>query len=249
MISIIICSINPERFGRVCDMYSRALAGVNCQIVAVHDALSLAEGYNRAIPAATGELLIFSHDDVTILNPDFKHRLLEHMSHVDIVGLAGANRVIGGAWVLAGPPYVFGQIAYHNNPDGLYHAVIWGNARRRANGIKALDGVFLCVRREVVQSVQFDENTFTGFHGYDLDFTFRAYLAGYRLAVGCDLCVLHDSKGRFDESWKNFKELFRAKHQERLDVLPGRRDYRSETIIGVESIEELMQIMIPPWWD
>jgi len=60
MISIIICSINPEKFRNVCQTYARVFKSEKCEIIGVHDALSLAEGYNRAVASAKGDLIIFS---------------------------------------------------------------------------------------------------------------------------------------------------------------------------------------------
>lgn len=246
MISIVICSINADRFQQVCDTYSRAFAGETCEVVAVHDASSLAEAYNRAIEVAKGELVIFSHDDIEILNADFKDRLFGHLRYADMVGIAGANRCTGGAWASPGPHYVFGQVAHWHPEEKRYYAGVWGIPARRVDGIKAMDGVFLCAKRSVVEKVQFDAEAFTGFHVYDIDFTFRAHLAGFRLAVGCDLCILHASTGTWDDSWKYFEDIFRLKHQSRLDVLTN-RIYRA-AMIGVDTREELLQVMTPPWW-
>jgi len=247
MISILICSINPDRFRKVCEMYAGVFAGENCQIIGVHDASGLAEAYNRAVAATKGELLIFSHDDVEALNPDFKDRLLDHMRYADLVGIAGSTRVTGGAWAYAAPPYVFGQIAHWHPQEKRYYAGVWGVPMRRMDGIKVMDGVFLCAKRAVLEKVPFDDKSFTGFHVYDTDFTFRAYLEGFRLAVGCDLCVLHSSSGTWDDKWKHYEEAFRLKHQGRLDVMP-RRSYRA-AMIGAENREQLLRVMNPPWWD
>src|SRR4029453_17158555 len=62
-ISILVCSIDPARFGNVSASYQTHFAGHQLEIVGVHDARSLAEGYNRAATRSTGDILIFSHDD------------------------------------------------------------------------------------------------------------------------------------------------------------------------------------------
>ena len=247
MISIIICSINPDRFRAVCEMYGRVFAGESCEVVGVHDAQGLAEGYNRAVVAAKGELVIFSHDDVEVLGSDFKQRLMGHMARADLVGVAGATRVVGGAWAQSAPPHVFGQIAQIHPSGKDYDVVLWGVPKRRVDGIKVMDGVFLCTRRAVVEKVRFDETTFGGFHAYDVDFTFRAYLAGFRLAVGCDLSLLHFSPGRWDRNWRHSEDVFRAKFHGRLDA-PACNSYRIASV-DVEKKEELLEVMSPYWWD
>ena len=52
-ISVVICSIDPRKFERVTASYRQRFAGHALEIIGVHDARSLAEGYNRAATRAT----------------------------------------------------------------------------------------------------------------------------------------------------------------------------------------------------
>ena len=72
------------------------------------------------------------------------------------------------------------------------------------------------MRREVAARVAFDAATFDGWHLYDLDFTFSAWLAGLRTAVCNDLCVIHDSIGGYAVKWDHYVQRFVDKHRERL---------------------------------
>ena len=110
-ISVIICSIDSGKFVSVTANYSRLLAGERFEIIGIHDARSLAEGYTRGIAKSTGELLILSHDDIRILNSDFAARLSAHLAIYDVIGIAGATRVVGGSWLDAGDPYLYTLIS------------------------------------------------------------------------------------------------------------------------------------------
>ncbi len=79
--------------------------------------------------------------------------------------------------------------------------------------IQALDGVFLALRRDVAAAIAFDAGVFDGFHLYDLDYRFRPYQAGFRLAVCCDIVIVHDSVGRYDARWTEYKRRFEARHR------------------------------------
>ena len=79
IVSVIICSIDPRKFAQVSSSYDHALAGVEHEIIGIHDASSLAEGYNRGIDRARGDALDFSHDDVDVLSPDFAARVEGHL--------------------------------------------------------------------------------------------------------------------------------------------------------------------------
>jgi hypothetical protein len=90
-------------------------------------------------------------------------------------------------------------------------------------GMQALDGVMLAMRAEVARSLRFDEATFDHFHLYDLDFTFRAHLAGLQLAVCRDLVLLHASRGSYDACWDTYRERFERKFAGRLSAPPARK--------------------------
>ena len=103
MISVIICSIDRGKFERASAMYRQLIPQV--EIVGIHDAASMAEGYSRGIAQSRGEFLIFSHDDVQIINPDFETRLMAHLNQFDLVGIAGTTKLVGPGWMGAGASY------------------------------------------------------------------------------------------------------------------------------------------------
>lgn len=215
-ISIIICSIKPERFDKICANYHALLSGVQHEIIGIHDARSLCEGYNRGIRRATGEILVFSHDDIEILSSDFAAKLLAHLTRYELIGVAGTTRLIGGNWLYAGWPHIHGQIGSPGtNPGGIRVRVFQIQGVATANA-QALDGIFLAARREVVERIGFDEMTFDGWHLYDLDFTYSAHLAGFRTAICHDLCLVHDSIGDYGRDWQHYAQRFEEKYRNRL---------------------------------
>jgi Glycosyltransferase like family len=241
MISIIICSIDANKFSAVCANYRQAFSDEAIEIIGIHDAKSMCEGYNRGARQSRGDVVIFSHDDIEIIGTEAARKLRAHLNHYDLLGIAGTTRLVGPRWVEAGPPFVFGQVAQTSEPDNGYDVAIW-NATLPANDtIQALDGVFLCAKRIVVQQVQFDEATFWGFHLYDLDFSFRVYQHGYKLAVINDLPMIHASMGEFGEKWAADAERFVRKHGEALLPKPA-RSWRC-TLVHVDAKEQLLEVM------
>lgn len=226
MISIVICSINPEKFQKISQNYTSLLAKEPFEIIGIHDAKSLCEGYNRGIKKSVGEILIFSHDDIEILSIDFVSKLKSHLNNFDIIGLAGTDRVLDGCWVSAGAPHIFGQVAhadgagYGVNCYDLSKAAHLGEVATRE--VRMLDGLFFAVRRAVVQNVQFDEYNFDGFHCYDADFTYSAFLAGFTLGVCNNIAVIHYSHGSFDAVFQKYNQTFITKHANKIDKLVPR---------------------------
>src|SRR5438445_13776871 len=62
-ISVIICSNDAAEYAQVTANYASRLSGYPHEIIGIHDARSLSEGYNRGTRRAAGDLLGFSHDD------------------------------------------------------------------------------------------------------------------------------------------------------------------------------------------
>ncbi len=218
-ISVVICSVDSDKFERVSALYRRLLAGVTHQILGIHDARSLCEAYNRALRDVRGEIVVFSHDDVDILAPDFAARLIAALERFDVVGVAGATRAAGPAWSWAGHPYVHGWITHRSAATGDWLVSI-SSPWPVVGGAQVLDGVLLAGWRRVFEAVRFDAVTFDGFHFYDVDFTLRAARAGWRIGVCAELLLVHESEGRFDADWARFADRFRAKYPD-LHAPPG----------------------------
>ena len=217
--SIVICSSSPardQRFQQVEAIYKQMLMGEDYEIIRISDPASMAEGYQRGLERSTGRIVIFSHDDAAPVRP-FAARLRSHLRRVDIVGGAGTDRLDGPAWFTAGPPHVFGQVL--NNvpvPPGGGHPFmlsVYGVPARLVPGIVAFDGFWFAANRDAALAVGFDAEMCDTFHMYDVDFSFRAYLAGFKVGVACDLSLMHASTGGYgDPKWRPQADKWWAKY-------------------------------------
>jgi GT2 family glycosyltransferase len=254
MISLIVCSADDRKFAAVAEMYGRRLAGAAHEVVRVADARSLAEGYSRGIARSRGDVLLLSHDDVEVVAPDLPGRLAAHLAEFDLIGIAGTTRLAGPVWTAAGPPVCYGQVAYPAPPRGSpragadgFTACQFGLPARAVGGVRVLDGVFLAMRRAVAAQVSFDEATFDGFHLYDLDFTLRAALAGFRLGVACDVQLIHESVGNYGVAWSRYADRFARKHAAHIHPPAGPRQF-DFGFVTVPTREALIEAMTPPHW-
>lgn len=217
MLSVIICNRNPLKWVTVTTMYGKLLAGVEHEIIGIHDATGICEGYNRGLDRAQGDLIAFSHDDVEFLHDSFAQKLAAHLQNCDVIGLAGASKVVGGGWGDARHPYLLGQIAQFR---GDAFPVTFFGVHPTPRPAKILDGVFLACRRSVLHRIRFDPANFPAWHGYDADFSYSAHLAGYNVAVASDLFAIHYSWGKEDDTWKQARAAFCQKHQIPPQPLP-----------------------------
>ncbi|HTV48964.1 MAG TPA: glycosyltransferase [Phycisphaerae bacterium] len=247
MFSVIICSIDPVKFSQILKHYQHLFGSEPSELIGIHDARSMAEGYNRGLARARGEFLIFCHDDIEFISPtDWLNRLKNHLAKFDMIGLAGTTKLVHPKWFQAGPPYIFGQVAHVGGipkwPEP-YGVTIYSTPSACVSGIQALDGLFIAVRRQVLERVKFDEKTFEGFNCYDIDFTFTAYLADFKLAVACDLPVIHQSRGKFNETWLRDAQKFLIKHASQL--APEKNRQFHWTNVAANTRDELVMRMLP----
>jgi hypothetical protein len=240
MFSIIICSIDDRKSARIQAHYRALLAGHAHEIILIRDAKSLSEGYNRGFAQSSGEILIFSHDDIEILSDDFAPRLLRHLNTHDVVGVAGTTLLLGPTWITAGQPQIHGCITHRLPASFLFECFGPPSAK-----VQAIDGVFMVARRKVLEAIPFDEATFDGFHLYDLDFSYRVHLAGFSIAVPWDIMIIHDSMGNFDAVWQDYGRRFLAKHRARLpDVMRGKREWVRVNLPSIEEVQARHRSML-----
>jgi len=214
LFSILICSADSAKFAAVRESYAGRMGRAPYEVVGIHDAKSLCEGYNRAMRQARGDIFVFSHDDIELLSDDVGGTVARHLADWDVIGVAGTTRMCAMGWADSGLRYARGVVT-HARDDG-YDVVFFGAPAMVNGGIQGMDGVFFAARREVAERIGFDEATFDGWHGYDTDFTFRCHLAGYRLAVCLDIRLIHFSEGTVDEACLRYAKRFEDKHDAHL---------------------------------
>jgi GT2 family glycosyltransferase len=247
MISIIICSVDSTKFFAVAATFRKVMGDEPYEFIRIPNAKSLAEGYNRGMRQSKGSILIFCHDDIEILSGDFVSKLKNHLETFDGIGIAGTTKLVAPGWLMAAIPYIFGQIAHLTPGSNLYRVCCYGAPSRTVANIQAMDGVFLAFRRPVIEAIGWDEQNFDGFHLYDIDCTYRAFLGGYKLGVVNDIPLVHFSSGKFKGEWEQYAERFLKKHA-------GRLPSRAPRVFGYAHVQvatrnEIIEVMSPPHWE
>jgi hypothetical protein len=93
----------------------------------------------------------------------------------------------------------------------LHGAVAHGNANRKhmtsfgvyPHRVVMIDGVFMAFNRKAIETVRFDEDCPSNFHGYDILMSLDACNKGLKIGVG-DVMITHESPGlqEFTDDWK-----------------------------------------------
>lgn len=232
--SFVICSVSDTRFNRVAQSIQSAWRGRPYDIVRIGDARSLAEGYMRGLADAVGERIVFCHDDITFLGDAWPERLHRHLDTADVVGAAGTSRLTTPAVTGSGDPHVYGWVAHpHPGQRGRYVAGLF-SFDQTAMPAQAIDGMLIATHRKIAQAITFDRDTFAGFHGYDIDFAYRAHRAGCRVIAAPDLWLAHDSEGDFGDAWRHAAALLQRKFPE-LNGTPKSPTYCGATVDSAEA--------------
>ncbi|QND52681.1 hypothetical protein HB779_12770 [Phyllobacterium sp. 628] len=229
--SFIVNSVNEKKFSKF-NTGLAASVSTPYEIIRISDAQSMAEGLNRGASMAKGDILIFCHDDIDFVTKEPIAKVIRDLNYYDITGVAGTERLVSGNWYDAGQPYLQGSILAPSSVPGKFELQVFGQGRSKVfNGTKALDGVFIACRRETFEMLGgFDAETFNSWHGYDIDFTFRGYLAGAKLCVTADILLYHESHpATFSQEKLNEFAAAQAsifnKFSDRLDTEPGVRTH------------------------
>lgn len=224
MISIIVCSVNPVFFEQFELSISNSI-GTAYELIRIDNRgndYSICEAYNKGANRAKYPYLCFAHEDILFGATNWGPPLMAAFEdkHAGIIGVAGSKykSLAPGAWpnnnaaldcydLVQHYPLENRQELQRNNPDP---------AQDYAE-VKTLDGVFLFTSSEVWRNNLFDDATFKGFHGYDLDFSLQVG-ESYPLYVSYNLMIQHLSPGRLNKTWVEQSILLAEKWKAILPV-------------------------------
>jgi GT2 family glycosyltransferase len=174
--------------------------------------------YNEGVRRATGDVLVFAHEDAFCMEGNWGEKLLSKFSDpsIGLVGVAGTEYLFADVpgWVAAGRPFIHGHVIHELDMGNTYHLTVF-NWDKKDTEVVAVDGLFFAVRRDLFKTIRFDEEIFDRFHFYDLDICMQVRRT-HRCLVTWDLLVKHQSGGAFDSAWKHYALRFIAKYRTEL---------------------------------
>jgi len=218
MYSFIVNSISPNKLEKLHENLKKVMHSTPWELVCIRDAKSMCEGYNRGMLLAKGQYLIFCHDDIEFISNDITTALELSFKNSDIFGVMGTRLCLGLNFTMAGIPNIVGLWVEEKAKNDF---VIMASGVEGAIlcGIQTLDGVLIGAHRTVAQKLEWDETTFDGWHGYDVDFSYRAYRAGFNVTVTCILPVIHYCQSDFmNNDFLNAEIKFFEKYQEIKEI-------------------------------
>jgi len=201
MLSIIICSRNKVLSKEFTENI-KVTVSVDYEIVYIDNSenkYSIFAAYNLGITQSKYPYLCFVHEDVFFHTSDWGKKVISHLqdTKTGIIGVAGSDLVtrIPASWA--------------NMISQGHNIILTDNARKKPTEIILLpknynlskrssiilDGLFMCMRKDLTNKIHFDENL-KGFHGYDYDISLQSIMAGYTNYVIYDIKLEHFSGGK-----------------------------------------------------
>ena len=132
---------------------------------------SVIAAWNRGWRLAETDAVCLLHNDTEMVDPGWLGRLREALDApgVGLAGLYGAKRVRGNGRYA-------GRTIVHSLAEGPTVRAPWEE-------VAVVDGVCLCLRREVLEAVGGFDEGYGFFHGYDRDLSFRVRERGLACVV------------------------------------------------------------------
>ena len=225
MISVIICSANKKLLKQVSENIS-ATIGVPYEIIATDNSegqQGICSVYNRGILKARYDILCFMHEDVLIKTDNWGQKIIQSFHNdqeLGLVGVAGSSYkpVAPSSWGGMGIDTTYTNLLQSFKYKKKKTKYVNRNPNNEAiSEVACVDGVWLCTTKKIAREIMFDENTFWGFHGYDIDFSLSVGQK-YKVAVTFEVLLDHFSEGHYDSTWMKENLKLHDKWSEHLPV-------------------------------
>jgi hypothetical protein len=224
MISVIICSVNPELLSQLSNNIKNTI-GTPYELIATDNrgsAKGICQVYNEAATKARYDILCFIHEDIIIKTNDWGKKLTELFKDpkLGLVGVAGSSyRPLtptnwGGFGGKTTHKNIIQTFKKSDKPDHHYYI---NPKDEKLSNVTCVDGVWLATTKKVTSEIKFDENTFKDFHLYDMDFC-MSVIQKYRVAVTYEILINHLSEGSYDRGWMDDNLKFHAKWNAYLPI-------------------------------
>lgn len=227
MLSLIICSRAP----RISEELERNIAetiGCEYELVVIDNSknkYSIFSAYNEGVRRAQGNNLCFMHDDILYKTTGWGtkvEKMLEDES-IGIIGVIGSYVMTKdyGYWDMMAP-WVTGIVPYGNrNGWQSINDCDFYFDKKSSNEVAAIDGMWLCMHKRLFKSIRFDQDSYNGFHFYDMDICTQSIIAGYKNIIVRNVEIFHYCNPQYKCDFLQAMKKFYKKWNDKLPVFRG----------------------------
>jgi hypothetical protein len=208
MITIIICSARRHLLDNAKENIRRTI-GVPYEIISIDNSnnqFGICSAYNNAGRQAKYPILCFMHEDIFFETDGWGKIACFHLSDpkTGLIGVAGGDikSLVPSSWSIPMYSREINIIQHYSSDEKKPNKIVETNSVSPSSlkNVTVLDGVWMCTRKDIFDQYKFDESTFSGFHGYDLDYSLQIGLK-YEVKVLFEITIHHYSEGKPDLKW------------------------------------------------
>lgn len=178
---------------------------------------SLSELYNIGLNESKNDIVLFVHNDVNFETKNWGRILLNKFNNTDygILGIAGSTDINNDGTWWSNRNKMIG-IINHSDKGKKWESKYSNNYGKEIIETCLVDGVFIAVNKHKILK-GFNES-FKGFHFYDISFCIDNYLNKVKIGVLFDIKLTHFSIGQTNKDWERNKLKFSAKYDKFLPI-------------------------------
>lgn len=229
MISIIVCSRHHEIGQELENNISKTIGDVVYEIIWIdntNNKYTICEAYNAGVNLAKYPFLCFMHEDIFFYSNNWGTTAIDAMADTN-VGMLGVQ----------GCTY-FDESTIYWTMSGFKKAntILPGSIEKKkeddypiqGNDVVIVDGMWMFTRKDLFRIIHWDENTYHGFHMYDLDLCMQIISHGMIIRLAEELWIQHNSYGNWNVDFFQGCKLFHDKWDRCLpvSVMPITEDVR-----------------------
>ena len=232
MISCILCSRTKD----VSKAFKQNIAetiGAEYELIVIDNSknkYSIFSAYNEGVRHAKGDILCFMHEDILYKTLEWGKQVETIMQDISIgcLGVIGSYMLPknSGYWYDV-KPYMTGRVLADEN-----HSVDCNENGYVESEVVAVDGMWFCIQKSMFQTISFDEQTYQGFHWYDMDICMQILNIGKKISIIRTIEIIHENHNpQINLSFIENMELFYTKWNRYLPI------YRSVTPSEIEFLK------------
>lgn len=243
-IVVIFSSHRSEEFNNDFITHIGATIGVRHKVVCYpnFNQYSLSQIYNQAIEDhyEPNSIFVVCHNDIWFKTLNWGKQLVGKFNNIgfDIIGIAGSTYLPeSGKW-WDNPSKMLGIVEHSNGISEWVSA--YSKEIYSVKDVVLIDGLFMSFDPDTIIH-RFDES-YKGFHFYDLSFCVPNYLDGCNIGVTTSIRVLHQSIGETNQEWENNRIQFVKQWADELPLVipPSFKDLNPKLIA-----EPKVSVIIP----
>lgn len=228
MLSLIICSKQYTISEECKSNIDNTIGKIPYEIICIDNSkkdFSIFQAYNYAIKKAQYPFICFMHEDILYHTTNWGELIINKLNNkkIGLLGVMGAHYIDQYSQYYHVPGICRGKVIQGEYKNGIYIKKIDERYQYKQLGcnVIVIDGLWIASRKELFDKgiLHWDEDTYKGFHFYDMDLCMQANIKGLKIQIVDELLIEHKSIGKLDLEFYNNSIIFHKKWNSYLPIM------------------------------